>query len=172
VDAVSAVPGDCGGATDFVTGTLEPCLPLLLANLTGAPAAPADATACCAGGAGAGSDIVSAMIDALDSAGGRAECVCPLGAAARALSQSPRLVLALRTVDETCSPGNPPPIFAAFSVSGVFNIGVTGIFAPLCEFSCALGRPVEAENILETNQPLTNYRPLPKIKFQARSSPR
>jgi hypothetical protein len=41
------------------------------------------------------------------------------------------------------------------------------------EFSCALGRPVEAENILETNQPtnqptnqLTNYRPLPKIKFQ------
>jgi hypothetical protein len=43
------------------------------------------------------------------------------------------------------------------------------------EFSCVLGRPVEAENILETtnqptNQPTTNYRPLPKIKFQATPS--
>ena len=43
------------------------------------------------------------------------------------------------------------------------------------ELSCVLGRPVEAENILEANQPtnqptnppLTNYRPLPKLKFQA-----
>jgi len=26
----------------------------------------------------------------------------------------------------------------------------------ICEFSCVLGRPVEAENILETNQ-LTNH---------------
>jgi hypothetical protein len=40
----------------------------------------------------------------------------------------------------------------------------------LCESSCVLGRPVEAENILETNQPTnqptTNYRPLPQNKLQ------
>ena len=42
------------------------------------------------------------------------------------------------------------------------------------EFSCVFGPPVEAENILETkqptNQPLTNYRPLPKLKFQSAST--
>jgi hypothetical protein len=42
--------------------------------------------------------------------------------------------------------------------------------SPAGEFSCVLGRPVEAENIVEpnqpTNQPLTSYRPLPKIKLQ------
>jgi serine/threonine protein kinase len=45
------------------------------------------------------------------------------------------------------------------------------------EFSCVLGRPVKAENILETNQPtnqptnqLTHYRPLPKIKSQPLAS--
>jgi hypothetical protein len=48
-------------------------------------------------------------------------------------------------------------------------------YALHCESSRALGRPVEAEIALETDQPtdrptnqppLTNYRPLPKIKFQ------
>jgi hypothetical protein len=42
------------------------------------------------------------------------------------------------------------------------------------KFSCVLGRPVEAENVLETNQPtnqsinrpLTHYRPLPKNEFK------
>ncbi len=129
VDAVSAVPADCSGASAFVAEKLTPCLPLLLANLTAAPPPPADAAACCAVGA---ADIVADMIAAVEAARGRAECVCPLGAAARALSQSPRLVLALRAVDETCSPGNPPEIFSTWSVGGILNIGVTGVFAPLC----------------------------------------
>ena len=48
------------------------------------------------------------------------------------------------------------------------------VLLPSGEFSCVLGRPVEAENILEANQPtnqptnspLTHNRPLPKLKFQ------
>ena len=77
-DAVAAVPADCGGASAFVAEKLTPCLPLLLANLTAAPLPPADAAACCAAGA---AGIVADMIAAVDSARGRAECVCPLGRA-------------------------------------------------------------------------------------------
>jgi hypothetical protein len=44
-------------------------------------------------------------------------------------------------------------------------LGRRGVFfSDLGEFSCFLELPVEAENVLETNQPTTNYRPLPKIK--------
>ena len=40
-------------------------------------------------------------------------------------------MLALRAVDESCSPGNPPEIFSTWSVGGIFNIA-NGVFAPLC----------------------------------------
>jgi hypothetical protein len=53
--------------------------------------------------------------------------------------------------------------------------GAMSVFVSPGEFSCVFGRPVEAGNILETNQsnePLTNYRPLPQIKLQASSRSR
>ncbi len=93
-----------------------------------------------------------------------------------ALSTSGALaaLLAVTLVVAACSEaltGALEPVVAATGIPAAF-IGL--VVLPIGEFSCVLELPVEAENVLETkqpinhppNQPLTNYRPIPKINSQ------
>jgi hypothetical protein len=68
-------------------------------------------------------------------------------------------------VDAFNAPGSRAFVFLVSTHAG-------GEFQVHFRSSCALYRPVEAEDVLEsrtrpTDEPLTNYRPLPKIKSQA-----